>query len=356
MKLAVKFYDNFNLGDDLFLYLVEKRYQDVDIYTATSKVPNDITGSIFHPSVIIDLAHRVISKITSNSNYRLRRIVKKSDILLIIGGSIFIEQENIAHWHQERNFYKELEKPYYILGSNIGPYASGEFLEIVRNIMRGASDVCLRDKASYAKVSDIDSTRISTDIAFTLDESTYTDEETVSAVVSIINSYSKFDEDVAKKYDDAIREITLKLLDEGYKVTYMSFCSEEGDELAINRILSSIRHEKKNSIATHLYSGNLRESLQIIASSKVVVGSRFHASILGLIFNKKVLPIAYSDKTLDILKDMDFSGQVIDIRKIDEFDINSVDFNAIPIVNISAQKKLAETQFQELDKVLAKKP
>jgi colanic acid/amylovoran biosynthesis protein len=113
--------------------------------------------------------------------------------------------------------------------------------------------------------------------------------------------------------------------------------------------------ELRKKIETYMYRGDLDEALTVLAKSEVVVASRFHASILGLLFGKKVLPMAYSDKTTNILNDMNFEGPVIDIRKIDEFDGSTFDFSSLKINDVSAQKTLAEKQFQELDKVLTRR-
>ena len=77
--------------------------------------------------------------------------------------------------------------------------------------------------------------------------------------------------------------------------------------------------------------------------------------ILGLLFGKKVLPVAYSDKTINILNDMGFIGPVIDINNIDNFDVKAFDLSSLKINDIDTQKNLAEKQFRELDKVLEKR-
>ena len=74
-----------------------------------------------------------------------------------------------------------------------------------------------------------------------------------------------------------------------------------------------------------------------------------------MVFGKKILPIAYSDKTINILSDMKYPGPIVDIRTIDNFNINELDFNNIQVADISKLKILAEKQFSELDKVLVKK-
>ena len=38
--------------------------------------------------------------------------------------------------------------------------------------------------------------------------------------------------------------------------------------------------------------------------------------------NKKIIPIAYSDKTINALKDLGYNGKIYDIRALDTFDSN----------------------------------
>ena len=86
---------------------------------------------------------------------------------------------------------------------------------------------------------------------------------------------------------------------------------------------------------------------------QIVVGSRFHANILGLVLNKTIIPIAYSDKTINVLKDINFKGPILDIRDLEQFNF---DFPTEEELNykldISEQRKNAELHFKELDKVL----
>ena len=72
-------------------------------------------------------------------------------------------------------------------------------------------------------------------------------------------------------------------------------------------------------------------------------------------FGKKVLPIVYSDKTINILRDLNFDGPIFDIREIDKFNGQKFDISNLRVNNIDKQKKLAEKQFQELDKILEKR-
>ncbi len=358
-NVTIRFYDNCNLGDDLFVVILTDRYMDYFLCTSANKtrsiepIDNLKVSSIGRLAQFID---RVIGKLFKKRYPTLRRLINRSDLLVYVGGSIFMETHGPGPWEVERKFYQSVTVPYYILGSNFGPYESSEFIDIARDIVAGAKDVCFRDNASYEMFKDVPTVRKATDIAFTLDTSSYMSEKQDKTVVfSVIDAYKKFDDATAARYDEEIVNLAKKFVGEGYGVTLMSFCKYENDENAIRRILGLMGDEMKSEIGTYMYTGDLDEALSVLAKSEGIVASRFHASILGLLFGKKVLPIVYSDKTINILEDMSFKGPVVDIRKINKFDGNSFDLSTLEVNDVRDQIELAEKQFQELDKVLTKR-
>lgn len=358
-KATLRFYSKNNLGDDLFVKIISERYKNKFLtHCSTRPEPEFLlrqSNIENHNNRLFSFLFRIASKLFHTSNAYLLYLVRKSTMVIYAGGSIFIEGPRLGVWENEINFYNKLSVPYYIIGSNFGPYKSPEFAGLVRNILAGAEDVCFRDNASYDIFSDINSTRVATDIAFSLDTSAYDIKSEKTAVLSIIDCSRKFDQDTTEAYEAEIIRMTYELIERGLKIVYMSFCKHEGDEVAIRRILQKVSPVISAKISTHFYNGNIESALALLASCKIVVASRFHAVILGLIFGKKVLPFAYSDKTTNILNDMNFRGPLIDIRKMDEFNGAAFDFSELRQNDISSQVVLANEQFRELDKVLTRK-
>ena len=222
----------------------------------------------------------------------------------------------------------------------------------------GAKDVCFRDKYSYDLFSDISVVRYAPDIIFSLDvkdlENIKTNEK--RAIFSIVSCENKIDAKYEAKYQDAIISMTKKLINDGYKITYMSFCKAENDELAIEKILEKLDDKIKSDVETYYYRGNIRETLNVLNNANVIVGTRFHSIILGMLLNKGVIPIIYSDKTKHVLEDLKFIGKTVDIRDLDSVNIEDLftEENINYRINIERIKKEAEEQFKELDKVLYK--
>jgi len=356
-KVLLRFYDKHNLGDDLFVKVITERYENH--FSLLVLKDNQFLQNIKHLTIYNNTAFylfcKAIEKLFGIRNIWLGMLAKRHDLLVYIGGSIFIEDNNIQKWKNEQNFYRGLSAPYYILGSNFGPYKNSEFISLISDIFRGAKDVCFRDNASYELFKELDTTRVATDIAFSLDTSKYKIKNEKIAVFSIINCADRFDKKVADKYDQETVNMTRQLIKGGYKVVYMSFCKYEGDEDAIQRIMNNFNKDIVNNVEAFNYDGNLEEALSLIAKCEIIVASRFHGVILGLLFSKKVLPMAYSKKTSNILNDLKFKGDIIDINTIDTFDGNKFDFDSLQINNVDKQVQLADLQFQELDKVLVRK-
>ena len=137
----------------------------------------------------------------------------------------------------------------------------------------------------------------------------------------------------------------------------MSYCAAENDEIAINSILDKIKEKNMlDKISTYYYKGNIEEALDVMGDSQVIIGSRFHANIIGMLLNKTVIPLADSDKTLNVFNDMKFDGKIFDLRKIDEIDISKITDEDLKYkFDISTQIEDAKKQFEELDKVLKRK-
>ena len=87
-------------------------------------------------------------------------------------------------------------------------------------------------------------------------------------------------------YEKTIIDMTKYFINQGYKICYMSFCKNEGDEQAIEEIISKCDKETKQHISKYYYKGNIKEALEELANSQIIVGGRFHANILGMLLKR----------------------------------------------------------------------
>ena len=340
MKVFVNAYLEHNLGDDLFLDILVNRYPDHKYYIMSSSEKQRENVKVYSNELFNKIIRRLeLKKILAN----------RCDVIVSIGGSMYMEQKNDTN----KKFYLG-KKPYYILGSNFGPYHTQTYYENVHKFFEKAEDVCFREKYSYDLFSDIPQVRYASDIVFTMDTSSIKKTNRKRAIISIISCTRKLHAKYEKIYQEKIIQITKKLLQKQYEICYMSFCKEEKDEEAIENILSQLDEETKKQIQIYYYRGNRLEALQELADSQIIVGTRFHATILGILLEKVTIPIIYSDKTKNILEDMNYKGKSIDIRKMEKCDINEVfsEENLNYKLEVENLKKDAQRQFEKLDEVL----
>lgn len=355
-KIFIKCYFSKNLGDDLFLKILCERYNENFVLLTDSN--HDI--KLKNLKIIkLNFFQKIIRKIyhlLDKDYIFLYNIVKKYKYFVNIGGSIFIE-----NYFREFKLFNLLQKhniKYYIIGANIGPYKSKQFLtKLKKDVFTSASDVCLRDKESYNLTKNLKNVRYAPDIIFSYDFNKYimNDKIEKKVLISVIDCYKK-KEQIAniepEKYDKLIIDLIYFFLDKKYKIELVSFCKSEGDEEAINRIYSKLNNKK--NVYTNFYDGNIDRILSTIATSSIIVGSRFHANIIGFSMNKVVIPISYNLKTKNMLNDLNFKGTFFDLDNLqDEINFNEIDLNYK--VDISLIKENANNHFNELDKILDKR-
>ena len=353
-NIYLKCYYNNNLGDDLFIYMLSKRYHNRVFKTLTYnncliKDCDNINVYCYKKNRLLKILNKTI-KIITFKNYDLEYVaMKKSKYIILLGGSMFIESN-----HKKIKKDKKILNKLYILGTNFGPYNSEEFKGYYKEVFSAANDVCFREKYSYDLFEDLKNVRYTCDMVFGLDTSSIKITNKKNVIISVIDCTKKQNKENTEKYEQTIVNLIKKFYSLNYNITLMSFCKNEGDEEAISRILSKIDDKKiKNKIKQYNYNGNIDEALNVLGNSQIIIGSRFHANIVGMVLGKTILPIAYSDKTINTLKDIDYKGKIIDIRNLDNFNIDEITEKDLKYkMNIDKYRKESEKHFEELDKLL----
>lgn len=357
-KIFVSAYLNKNLGDDLFLKILSERYNNNFIlYCDPKKKYNNFLKNMkYNKSQLLYYTNKMIEKIT-NRNIHRDFIIKNSPLIITIGGSMFIEKSNNKKILEKKYDIYKHNKPSYIIGVNFGPYNTEQYKKyITNNVFKKSTDICFREKFSYNLFNDNSNVRYAPDIVFSLNTDNIEITNDKTAIISVIDCTKRFEKNISDNYENKIIELIKELNERQYKITLMSFCKEEGDEHAIELIMDKINDKKiKKSINYYYYNGNINEALNIIGKSQIIVASRFHATILGLVMKKTVIPVAYSNKTINVLNDLGFKGKIFDIRKPNDFDVkklNDKDFSYK--FNVDKYKKEAEGHFKKLDLILNK--
>lgn len=358
-NIFVEAYIKENLGDDLFIKVLCERYPDSQFTLASRKAHAKPFQAIQNLDVkyVPRYVDAVMSKL--KIDYRVdshikNKLAKTSDATVIIGGSIFIEPNNWKNHVKKNENLLNNSKDFFILGSNFGPYQTEEFKESYKKIFSKSNDVCVRDQNSYQLFCELPTVRTAPDVVFSIDTkniSRFSNDKYV--VISVIDLSGRSElKAYQEAYEESIRQLSEKMIIEGYKVVLMSFCKYEGDEKAIERII----HQTDNEKLTHYYyRGDLDESLEVINGAAGIVATRFHSMILGWIFKKPVFPLAYSHKMTNVLNDINYTGYYLEIENIHEFDINKALNQAINSkpTDVTEEIKKSHKNFLKLDQFMS---
>lgn len=343
MKVYVDAYLEKNLGDDIFLDILIKRYPQHKFYAMSRKEKGYNSNNL--KVFTNEYMYRGLKKLQLE-----KYLANFFQLVVTIGGSMYMESNN-----NTRDFSLGKNKRY-VLGINFGPYQTQTYYDNIHNMLGNVEDVCFREKYSYNLFKDLPNARCASDIVFCMptDDIKITNRKRV--IISVISCSFKLGDNYTKAYEEKMIELIKFFMDKDYEVCLMSFCEKEGDKKAIESIIEKCDESIKDKIQTYYYNGNIKEALDVIGDSQIVVGSRFHANIIGLILGKAIIPVLYSDKTKNVLDDMNIDPKIIDIRNIEKFDINTIsDEDLNKHFDISLQKIDAERHFEKLDKELGKK-
>lgn len=350
-------YDKVNLGDDLFIYNIVKRYSNTKFYM----ISDSSNKKNFHDLknlIIIDknnVIFRKIRKFWAGGYSRYEAYLKKRcDAVVYIGGSIFIEYptwRNIVSWWD----YQASQYPLYIIGANFGPYRTEEYKIAMKSVFNKAQDICFRDKNSYSFFKEISNVRFAPDIIFSQTLNQSKSDKTV--FFSVINCRNKAEgnhnlKQYHNKYLATLESIIRDYLNDDYKIILCSFCKEEGDEEVVEELLKRINDKKIKAL---LYNGkNRMYILNEISKSCYVIGTRFHSIVLGMIAKKPVFPILYSEKTRNMLDDIDYKGNYINLKDIDKLDYGYTKENLDKnyVVDITKIQRESFNHFYRLDMVI----
>ncbi len=358
MKVFIYAYDQLNLGDDLFIAFLVQRYPHVQFEMLVS--PNYKAAFAAHPNLHITDPNggfsRLLQRIRPSFRSRYHEMIKsRCDCCVYIGGSIFIEYptwRNIVNWWQ----YHTAKYPFFVLGANFGPYHEEAYRNTMKQVYDQTQDVCFRDRYSYELFRDCPNVRVAPDILFA--QAFPKTEPKKQVLVSVIDCRENHTalSFAADAYEDFLCEILERYAGEGYRILLASFCKAEGDEIACERIRERLENAKIPSDAVYYDGKNRTQLLEEIAASEMIIGTRFHATVLGMAAAeasdapKMLLPVIYSEKTKNMLCDIGYAGNTVDLRmdlSKQPKEASAVDKNSIKMAAAGA-----EAHFLKLDQKL----
>lgn len=355
-KIFLYAYDRQNLGDDLFIHTITKRYPRTHFYMWTSFENRKTFRCLKNVKVLTDKDAwvRFLHRIRPSLSVRYRYwITGRCKAVVYIGGSIFIEYDNweqiLAWWDYTAENY-----PFYVLGANFGPYHAEDYRKKNAEIYAKMQDVCFRDRYSYDLFKEIKTVRQAPDILFSY-PMPQVEVKQKQIFVSVINCAARDGSHGLAQYDECyvnnMASILNKYRQQGYQLVLGSFCAHEGDEDGIRKVVKAMDAENAPDVQVLHYDGTNADALTgAIAQSEFVIGTRFHAVILAIAAGRPVLPVIYSDKTLHVLEDLGFEGPMIDLRSCEDY--TTVGQPVVCSVDRETLARESQKHFEKLDQLL----
>ncbi len=302
-----------NIGDDLMVKLVCENLLEHDIYLLGR---NDDYLTAFNdlPNV----------KKTNMQNYlsfsSIKYIKNNFDLIIRVGGSIFQirRPKQIFHYFKIFGFHlilKYLKVKTAIIGCNIGPirYSLGKIP--ISLILKTSDLVTVRDGFSYRLASSANplKTFFYPDIVLSLGNRKeilkflHNPKEKCIGVSAYNLSWNP---ELNRTFREKMAELLDYYVDQtGEKVRLFAFNSgRENDIEAAKYIRNSMAHGKNAEIIE--YTGEIFPFLSKISQCSKFIAVRFHSIILAMLFNIPILPIAYSSKSINFLKDLNYQRYI----------------------------------------------
>ncbi len=365
MKLYVYGYFCCNLGDDLFLKILFSKYPHYQFYIPAGKEYKNIFESkkynlnIIPDNFFVKILNKIL-RLAFNGFDLMDLFARYCDASILITGSIFQQKNTEIKAKKYFDWLPSNKNPLFIMGTNFGPYKTKEFEKEARNYFKNCKWISFRDQKSANIFKDLSNVNYAPDIVLGLNEYINKDtsefrEGNKTIVISVLNFKQKSEiSNYSEAYQDFLINITSTFIKSGYKVKFMSFCKVEGDEIAIEEILTKFSLEQKKHISTYFYSGNIDESLQILRDASGYVATRFHCMILGWIFRKPVLPIIYNPKMHVVIDEYGFNGSFVTLDNLSTFDTSNISWMNAPLFEVKDLESDSKKHFIGLDEFFIK--
>lgn len=342
-KIFVLAYSKINVGDDLFVEILTKRYPNVMFYSRAIDKGSDIY-----------IKNKNIEFLDKNLEQLLQDDLSDFSAIVYIGGSIFMEKaggiERIEKLNKLILKCKNNNIPFFYISCNFGPYNTEEYKNSVENMLQNTTDTCFRDVPSYNQFKHVKTVRYSPDVVFSYERKNNTKINSIG--ISVINF--KFRENQKQyeiQYYNMLINSIIDFIKQGKEVFLFSFCKYEGDEETIDYIINKMPKEYKDKINKVSYNGNLDEFLELFSKMEYMICSRFHAMILAYVFQQKKYVLSYSKKIDNVIEDLKICNNFFHIEQVHEK--NNISLEDFEYVEFNKNiKYMAEKQFNALDQYL----
>ncbi len=367
-KVFVHAYLSYNLGDDLMVWILCKRYPSVQFYVIADggyqKVYQDIPNMTVYAydGRKAQFWNKVWKKFRNTQDGFRKMLMKMSDATIHIGGSSFVQHyDDYSAFLNTDVTMRRLSKRMLAIGMNFGPYTDESYYKQYYELLGKYDGVTLRDSASYRLFEQLPNVKQAADVVFNYGQMHHVSNKAIQEKKQVLFSVIQMDgrdgKFAIKQYSEDYKRFMITLaeayLENGYEVKFISFCGPQGDSEAAREMISRIGEQYRDSVKQYNYENDIEECIRQFDEAQIVVGTRFHSIILGWLKGKKVLPVVYDEKTQNIMDDLRYSVYV-KLGELHTIDVRTVmnEIHRMPEKQVKQLILDAENQFWAADYIL----
>lgn len=320
--LIIYGYNCKNLGDDLmFAEIINKTHYKRYFFIGHGEVPHFVNKKVFFikPGRLMKLRWKF-----------------RADFA-VIGGSVLMgassqQKEAIMQKIEWFRWNKVFGGRNFIIGANLGPFDNeAEYLSLLSRLNLVVDKWFVRDNTSYEMLKKVGTRylKLMPDIVMGLNKEDYVSVDNNSIAISV-TSVDKDKNSLInpEDYINEIAQIAQHYIDSGRTINFVSF-EDRFDLKPINQIISLLR---KSEGKVSVIENNGKNVIEAISRADVVVATRFHAMVLGALFEKKQIIYSYNNKTTQFAKTYGFKTYEVTGSSLEKqpfltkFDVHSLEF------------------------------
>lgn len=320
VRILLDGYFDHNFGDDLMLTLAAKSLKEYELYVPDRKINLE------------------------NADYTSQKT--GFDAYLKVTGSGFQIYNNLGIAYRMRDMHRETRRAPMraAVSCNISPFINRAARTAINMQLSSYDLITVRDSYSYEYIrQNVPNVRcgVYPDIVFSLPDSMIPDIKCENLLGVAVRAGAD-----AQKIAAAIDGYTQKT---GSGALLLCFdTGSENDAQAAERIKQNAKYADKIEIITY---ENITDMLANMRRCAVILSIRFHSIVLAARMGIPFVPFAYSDKTVNALTDLEFSGKIF---RTDDFDAADVTQELLTVKRFllpedtAGKAKLHMEKFKEL--------
>lgn len=304
---------------------------------------------------------KIARKLLPASARRALDEYRSADVVITTGGTYLVEHYDLSSRLFSFDVAMAAHKPLIFYTQSLGPFSNTQARRRIARLLSRAELVLLRDALSLEHVTDLggrtDHAHVVPDCVFSLADKARLVAATTARravdrplqVAVSVRDWSHFrtkdPSEGMRGYLDAVRAATIHLVEQhGAHVTFLSTCQgipeyAHDDARTAERVVAELPSGVRTSVSVDGTFHDPRQLLQELSRFDLIVATRMHFAILGLVAGVPVLPIAYEFKMRELFGHLGQGRWVHDIEHINPEDLIS-DLDALLTDEVSVRRTL----------------